>query len=143
MKKFKEFLTEARELPEFDAIRPMIVDVISNGLGMVIKGQVVHWSTNSLSHHEALSDFYMTLKDYIDNLAEASISVGFNVEDLVGMEIAVNDMSIQTFEEDLMAYRGLVTNTISYCGSEMSNIQDILTNIVSTIDTMSYKLTLV
>jgi len=78
MKQFKDFITEARQMPEFEAIRAQFNGVVIDGLTMVIRGQITHWTVKNYATHEALGEFYETLKEQLDHLVESGIAVGFS-----------------------------------------------------------------
>lgn len=142
MKQFKDFLTEARQMPEFEAMRAQFNGVVIDGLTMVIRGQITHWTVKNYATHEALGDFYETLKGQLDHLVESGIAVGFTTDDLRDMNLSIQGNDLETFENQLMQYRASVVDAISACPTSMSAIEDILVSIQKTIDTMSYKLTL-
>jgi DNA-binding ferritin-like protein len=142
MKQFRDFISEARQMPEFEPIRPNISGVVIDGLNMVIRGQITHWNVKNYATHEALGDFYETLKEQLDHLVESCIAVGYDTNDLEQVNINVQGNDLQTFEIDLMQYRDSISETIAMMPTKFGSIEDILVSIQKTIDTMSYKLTL-
>lgn len=142
MKQFKDFINEARTLPEFETIRANFTMVVLDGLYMVISGQLAHWSTSIYATHEALGEFYEALKDNLDQLVEAGIAVGYDTSQLRDFNLNIQGNDLETFESNLMSYRASVSETINICPPTMSTIEGHLASILKTIDTMSYKLSL-
>lgn len=103
--------------------------------------QLWHWLATSGQKHTALGDFYSTLRESIDSLAETLIAQ--NILPLTrGSKTLDVTYSDDVIEYQTKEYRQFVTNVIAQLStnkSDIANVRDMVVDIQECIDKFIYQ----
>ena len=146
MGKFRDWVTakQSKEINEKIELSSDIGDVnmlLTETLHFANQIQVWHWLAKSGQKHTALGDFYSSLRENIDSLAEtliaqaiSPISRGSKTLDVVYSDDVI---TYQTKE-----YRQFITNLIEQLSvekSDIANVRDMVIDIQECIDKFVYQ----
>ena len=146
MGKFKEWMTakqskEINEKIELSSDMGNVNMLLTETLHFANQIQVWHWLAKSGQKHTALGDFYSSLRENIDSLAEtliaqaiSPISRGSKTLDVVYSDDVI---TYQTKE-----YRQFITNLIEQLSvekSDIANVRDMVIDIQECIDKFVYQ----
>ena len=146
MVKFRDWVTakQSKEINEKIELSSDIGDVnmlLTETLHFANQLQIWHWLAKSGQKHTALGDFYSSLRENIDSLAETLIAQAISpiTKGSKTLNVVYSDdvITYQTKE-----YRQFITNLIDIVSVEktdVSNIRDALVDIQECIDKFVYQ----
>lgn len=142
MKSLNQFINEAISVPEYRDSDSQIVSVIASAMRLTIQAHVWHLLTKSYSSHEAIGDFYETLTEQIDTLAEQYLATGGTLTGSSDMTIEYNydRTSVLTQLTDFRS--GLSSTITSLDSSATESIKDTLIAMQKLVDKTAYLLDL-
>ena len=146
MGKFRDWMTakqskEINEKIELSSDISNIAILLTETLHFANQIQVWHWLAKSGQKHTALGDFYSSLRENIDSLAETLIAQNISPrsEYAKGMDVIYSDEVIIIH---VNKYRELITELIDIVSvekSDIANVRDALVDIQEGIDKFVYQ----
>lgn len=118
-----------------------IKDVLSKCLIATVGIHLEHWRTFNEARHTALGEFYTSLNEQLDSLAEISLGIGIDLR---------SDFSFShmfTPQEDFVSFLTILRDSVNQAlnmtsTTELQSVNDCLITIQKSIDTLAYKLEL-
>lgn len=146
MGKFKEWMAakQSKEINEKIELSSDVGDInmlLTETLHFANQLQLWHWLAKSGQKHTALGDFYISLRENIDSLAETLITQAVSplVRGSKTLDVVYSDDVIiyQTKE-----YRQFITNVIDQISTDkpdIANVRDMVVDIQECIDKFVYQ----
>ena len=146
MGKFKEWMAakQSKEINEKVELQSDTGDVnmlLTETLHFANQIQLWHWLAKSGQKHTALGDFYESLRDNIDSLAETLIAQAISplVRGSKTLDVVYSDDVIMYQTKE---YRQFITNVIDQTSSDkpdIANVRDMVVDIQECIDKFVYQ----
>lgn len=134
-------LAGSEEPLEVEAVKP---DFVKSFLKILVQIRLFHWQTRSNAEHIALGDYYDSMSDLIDLFVES-------YQGRSGERVCLSDSTfassidlVDYTEENMLSYNKEVYDFIQGLQAEIedSQLDNILDEMKSTTDKLSYRLTL-
>lgn len=98
-----------------------------------------HWQTDSYAQHQAFGKTYEALDDLIDGLIEAYMGVYGRLKSNITFSIELAGLA--TLEESINDFSAFLAELRAYV-SEHSDLQNMIDEILGSVNTLKYLLTL-
>lgn len=119
--------------------------VISATLQLSVQSHLWHWQTKSYAAHEAFGEFYIKIRDLVDELAELFMGAEGEVSG-IKVEAEMQDFDMDQVVEQLKKYKDecatVETQLMSDDNATYHGVGDKLLEITQAVDKLQYLLTL-
>lgn len=131
-------------LTEAEQQQNQIEQVALQGLAMSMQSHIWHWQTKSFAAHTALGEFYNTVRDAADAVAEQYMGCGHEIQSQISCSIVpFSDAAVKTklseFKKVLLSVESPIMNDEN---NEYHGVADTIITLIQAVDKLSYLLTL-
>lgn len=131
-------------LTEAEKFKDEIEQVALQGLAMSLQAHVWHWQTKSYAAHVALGDFYGTIRDSADAVAEQYMGSGNDITAQITCSVvpyseSAVESKLAEFKKVLLAVESPIMNDEE---NKYHGVADTIINMIQAVDKLNYLLTL-
>ena len=115
---------------------------INKSNNILLYAQLLHWSTNSYSVHNATRDLYTSLSENTDNIVEIILGKTNRKVKVKGVKINIQNINKETFIQIAKEYINFITNDQVINSLVNTDIQGPAYKIVGDLNHVLYEFTL-